>query len=293
MEVEDEEKKLNEVEEMHVMEPSKIFYSRGMNHIDGHGLDPLLFSTVKIMIRDINKAEIITKPNRSHGYEKDKIMPFFKLYHRYISKVKITGFVIAVKIKEKYIMYTLDDSTGCINCKLWKSSNNVMIQKRQKWKIGDWLKIEGILNYFIDTIEINVELMEEIIDPNEECLHWLECANIFKNVLSKPLRYHIDPPPIKLSKNAQKLLELLHQNKIKKFEFKQLISSKYGNIKEFMFEIVQYDDKNKVNTNNNQKMSDKQFENKCLFKLRDFIRELSRFQKLKLIDINKDIYVVN
>lgn len=251
-------------------DPNEIFVSRGINHLHGYGLDPLLFSHVKLMIRDVCKAQVVL----TQSMNKNK-SPYFKLYHRYISKVKITGFIIAVKIKDKYTMITVDDSTETINCKIWI---NLDTNSRNKWKIGDWVKIEGALNYFMDTIEINVAVIDTIKDPNEELLHWLECVNILK-VLKKPMKFHINPPQIELSNNANMLLQLLHSNQIQKFQFKKLVTN-YQNIKQFLLEILKY------------KPASKQLENQCLFKLRELIQELRRLNKIKLVDIDKDIYII-
>ena len=195
----------------------------------------------------------------------------FKLHHRYISNVKVIGFIIAVKVKEKYVLYTLDDSTSTVDCKMWKKAVN---KGKNKWNIGDWIKVEGKLNYFIDRIEINVNCMERIVDPNEELLHWLECKNIRENALKKPLKHRIDPPVIKLSKAAHKLLQILHASKIEKFQFNELLLQ--HEVKQLMSMSV-----------NNTKM-----ENECLLRLRSLVRELSRLNKIKLIDVSKDVYAV-
>ena len=195
----------------------------------------------------------------------------FKLHHRYISNVKVIGFIIAVKVKEKYVLYTLDDSTGTVDCKVWKNAVNI---GKSKWNIGDWIKMEGKLNYFIDQIEINVNCMKRIVDPNEELLHWLECKNIRENLLKKPLKHRIDPPVIRLSKAAHKLLQILHANKVEKFQFNELLL--HQEVKQLMSMSVK-----------NTKM-----ENECLLRLRSLVRELSRLNKIKLIDINEDVYAV-
>eukprot|EP01084_Bolivina_argentea_P008949 16750_1 len=286
MEIDEEEKVENNGSCMVANEPDKIFYCRGINNVYGHGLDPLLFSTVKLSIKHLNNVKIINKINSNqNGYNSNAIMPFFKLYQRFISNVMIIGFIIAIQIKDKYTMYTLDDSTATVNCKLWNKESNKNINK---WKIGAWVKIEGNINYFMNSIEINIKLIQQIIHPNEELMHWLECINIVKNVLNKPLKYHINPPKIILSNNAQMLFNLLCSNQITQFQFSKLLNHQF--IKQCIFETVENEN---INDNCRNKVDEKQLQTKCLLKLRDIVRELRRLQKIKLIDVNRDIYFVN
>ena len=90
----------------------------------------------------------------------------FRLRHRFVCKVKLVGFIIALKMKERYTLYTLDDSTGSVLCKEWKPRQSSPSQKTKVWRLGDWVSVEGKLNYFRGNIEVDVESIDEIRDPN-------------------------------------------------------------------------------------------------------------------------------
>ena len=73
MEIDFEEKLEGNGTGVRVAEPSQIFHCRGINNVHGHGLDPMLFSTVKLMIREVKKAEVIRKAKI--GNKSNQIMP--------------------------------------------------------------------------------------------------------------------------------------------------------------------------------------------------------------------------
>ena len=73
MEIDFEEKVEVDGRGVQITGPSQIFYCRGINNVHGHGLDPMLFSTVKLMNREEKKAEVIKKAQI--GNKSNQIMP--------------------------------------------------------------------------------------------------------------------------------------------------------------------------------------------------------------------------
>ena len=73
MEIDFEEKLGDNGRGVRITEPSQIFYCRGINNVHGHGLDPMLFSTVKLMIREVKQAEVIKKAKI--GNQSNEILP--------------------------------------------------------------------------------------------------------------------------------------------------------------------------------------------------------------------------
>eukprot|EP01083_Nonionella_stella_P185830 678744_1 len=154
MEATVEQKLSSNSKEVLITEPGRIFSCRGIHYLYGHGLDPTVDSKIKLMIKDVNNAQIVYKTNSGPSVNGARSrMPLFKLYHRFIVGVKVTGFIVAIQIKERFTIYTLDDSSGTVNCKLWSNASN-----NHKWQIGEWVKIEGKLNYFMQSMEINIDL---------------------------------------------------------------------------------------------------------------------------------------
>lgn len=168
-----------------------------------HALDPLLTSTVTMLMRDINECRVVPRREEPHN-DNNGNLPYYRCYHRFISRVSIIGFVVAYSSKTKYEALTVDDGTGTIHCRIWRKQRG-NIAKRT---IGDWVKIEGSLTSWFECVQLNVDRIDDVEDPKEELLHWLKSINVQQNVLRKPRRFPISPP-ITVSKASWKLLELL------------------------------------------------------------------------------------
>lgn len=253
---------------------------RGSQDAIGDGLDPLYWSTVKMLITDIAKITIIESIH-SHCS--------FKYYSRSIKSVSIVGFIIARKIKEKFIILTLDDSTGCINCKQWIPRHISSAKERnifeKSWKIGDHVSISGDLNLVNKEIELTISQIDKIDDNcNDEMLHWLQCIKI-RTFLSQNKKHQFchQIPQIKLSKQGQEFVNILEKESIVEFEFSKLLD----NVKIYQFCCCRITSK--------QNISQETKNRNCMFLLQRIFAELTRTKTISSIDHNgkSDRYRLN
>ena len=101
-------------------------------------------------------------------------------------------------------MYAIDDGTAVIQCTLWTKSQDGSerhvphvtpslgdrVRVLGKLRIPRWggQQLEAILEAETGSLqwELVVDGMELVADANEEVLHWVACARLWKQVYSKP-----------------------------------------------------------------------------------------------------------
>ncbi|KAF7809597.1 CST complex subunit STN1 [Senna tora] len=96
----------------------------------------------------------------------------------------------------KFLRFTLDDGTGCVNCVLWLNHLSSPHVTRHHTPLdasliaasaarfadlvhlGKLARVRGKISYFRGAVQITVSDVVIERDPNAEILHWLECINL-------------------------------------------------------------------------------------------------------------------
>lgn len=118
---------------------------------------------------------------------------FFILRDRFLlTKVQITGTVVFYIRKEEKYFFGIDDSTGVMTCVLWLNDYNKqnLSQKKnqdfrnwfqnQQIQIGSCVSVLGLLEYFKDKIQVNVQKVRAVADINDEMLQYQLTVNAQK-----------------------------------------------------------------------------------------------------------------
>ncbi|XP_037661066.1 CST complex subunit STN1 isoform X2 [Choloepus didactylus] len=167
------------------------------------GLDPVFLAFAKLYIRDL----LDLKESRE--------VPGIFFYNGHpIKQVDVLGTVIAVKEKDAFYIYGVDDSTGVINCICWKKLNNTesssaivppsvarglnltsqfkklqeTTEQRTKLEIGDIIRIRGYVRMYREEREIHATAYYKVDDPvwNIQIARMLELPNIYRKVYDQP-----------------------------------------------------------------------------------------------------------
>ena len=89
------------------------------------------------------------------------------------NKVSITGVITTYKIKEKFILFTVDDNTSTVLCLYFKAPND-----RTKFMVGTLITVKGEyeMNRFLNEEEYRIKVHKHsfIRDVNEELYCYLE-----------------------------------------------------------------------------------------------------------------------
>lgn len=112
----------------------------------------------------------------------------FYLCGRGISKVEIVGWVTSVQIKQKKIIYYVDDGSGKIRCSRFFTSVDAPLHSSVA--VGDLVCAKGILalsetNDDIYGFSIHLSSIESLTDPNLETYHWLVSIQLYKSEYSR------------------------------------------------------------------------------------------------------------
>ncbi|SOV80055.1 conserved Plasmodium protein, unknown function [Plasmodium reichenowi] len=97
---------------------------------------------------------------RAYKKDRNKLI----LLNKKLNLIKIVGLVLNIEEKKEFIIYTIDDSTGCIKAKLLLTySLNSYNEKKDNIKINDLVQIFGICN----TVSLNEDLTISISSINK------------------------------------------------------------------------------------------------------------------------------
>jgi hypothetical protein len=116
----------------------------------------------------------------------------FYLCGRGISKVEIVGWVRSVRVRQKKIVYYVDDgSSSCMRCTKFLGAMDTV--SHASFKPGDVVSVKGVLalsetNEEAYGYSLQISCMEVVDDPNVEAFHWLTCINLYQTEYSQPLR---------------------------------------------------------------------------------------------------------
>ena len=96
------------------------------------------------------------------------------------------------------VTFTLDDSTGLVECVLWLhewSGEGAGREKRPRpqaevaaeldaLRLGALVHVHGTFRRFRDSRQLSVERLWREADPNAECVHWLRCRELWRKCYS-------------------------------------------------------------------------------------------------------------
>ncbi|XP_010624764.1 CST complex subunit STN1 isoform X2 [Fukomys damarensis] len=165
------------------------------------GLDPVFVAFAKLYIRDI----LAMKESRQ--------MPGIFLYNGHpIKQVDILGTVIAMKERDTFYSYGVDDSTGVINCICWKKPSSAKsspaapgsarelsviskleklqetIEQRSRVELGDVIRVRGYLRTYREEREVHATTYYKVDDPmwNIQITRMLELPDLYRRVYDQP-----------------------------------------------------------------------------------------------------------
>jgi aspartyl/asparaginyl-tRNA synthetase len=109
----------------------------------------------------------------------------FYLHGRGISKVEIVGWIKAVEIRAKKVVYIIDDGTSpSIRCTKYLNSNDT--HTHIPYSTDDLVSAKGILALSETNDEpygfnIHLTSIEVVEDPNAEAFHWLSAIQLYRD----------------------------------------------------------------------------------------------------------------
>ncbi|CAM9493143.1 unnamed protein product [Ectocarpus sp. 4 AP-2014] len=150
------------------------------------GLNPLFWSYVKLVIRDVHGLGTLGGIDDSHVLHGDKA----------IHRVEVSGVVVhvkpgATKASGSYVKYILDDGTGLLPCTQYERHAGTGATHRgqsERHELGELLIVQGKLKRYRGAREVAITSASKPTDPNQETLHWLRCVELGKTVYRSPFQ---------------------------------------------------------------------------------------------------------
>ncbi|CAN6466034.1 unnamed protein product [Victoria cruziana] len=169
-------------------------------------MDPLSSIFVRLLAFDFLSLRYQPHP---HGFSSSE--PTLSRKGRPISSVEAVGVVVSRERKEGFLLFLVDDGTGCIPCILWlnhlsPSNHNFYIARRspsdlevaakhaadqaEAVQLGRLARVRGRVTHFRGSPQITVSRVIIERDPNMEILHWLDCVRLATQCYDQhPLRH--------------------------------------------------------------------------------------------------------
>lgn len=133
------------------------------------GLDSQFWSYTRLLISDIHALkDYDALPGNS--YRLNGVHP--------IHRVCIVGVAVEVKIHATNTSIFIDDGTGIILTTSWHNGDQPCHQNC----LGQLLMLAGKLSTFRGEHQINIQSIDEILDPNIEILHWVQVLELQQTV---------------------------------------------------------------------------------------------------------------
>ncbi|CAN0281652.1 unnamed protein product, partial [Ectocarpus sp. 8 AP-2014] len=150
------------------------------------GLNPLFWSYVKLLIRDVHGLGTLGGIDDSHVLHGNKA----------IHRVEVSGVVVhvkpgATKASGSYVKYILDDGTGLLPCTQYERHAGTGATHRghsERHELGELLVVQGKLKRYRGAREVAITSASKPTDPNQEILHWLRCVELGKTVYRPPFQ---------------------------------------------------------------------------------------------------------
>ncbi|XP_057517526.1 CST complex subunit STN1 [Amaranthus tricolor] len=117
-----------------------------------------------------------------------------------ISLVEVFGIVVTRELKpDKFLRFSIDDGTGCVQCILWLNqlTSPYFFRRRtpdvhaiaqmasihcSRVQIGFSCRVRGRVSSFHGLLQITVDDVVVERDPNYDVLHWLDCINLARKL---------------------------------------------------------------------------------------------------------------
>ncbi|XP_021563698.1 CST complex subunit STN1 [Carlito syrichta] len=165
------------------------------------GLDPVFLAFAKLYVRDILDLK-----------ESCQVPGIFLYNGHPIKQVDVLGTVVAVRERDAFYGYGVDDSTGVINCVCWKPLSSTeafsatpstarepslssqlrklreTTAQRMKVEIGDLIRIRGYVRTYREEREIHATAYYKVDDPvwSVQTARMLELPTLYRKVYDQP-----------------------------------------------------------------------------------------------------------
>ncbi|KAJ3406681.1 CST complex subunit STN1 [Chytriomyces hyalinus] len=90
-----------------------------------------------------------------------------------VKTVALLGLIVAREEKSAFVRYAIDDGSAILDCIVFRQESNTK-NAMPNIQLGACVSVRGRLSRFKDKIQLTVQAMERIQDPNEEVLWWLQ-----------------------------------------------------------------------------------------------------------------------
>lgn len=159
------------------------------------GLDPLFWATVRVYCFQV--LELVQ--------DEETGVFLSRIGRRPIRKIQLLGNVVHIRDVASKTMFGIDDGTGVITCLLWDPkipsdtapdaavahyrAKAMMVEaSREKINLGAHLRCQGRIEMYEGEMQVIVDGLQAVSDPNEELLHWLEAIDLSRRY------YHVAQP---------------------------------------------------------------------------------------------------
>lgn len=158
---------------------------------------------VKLLAFDLNSL------TQSHSLSSSDPISFYRKGVQ-VSRVEVLGVVVTRDLKPgKFLRFSIDDGTGCIQCILWLNQLTSPYFSRRcpsdvqaiaqmglvhsdRVQLGHVARARGRITSFRGSVQITVDDVVVERDPNSEILHWLQCVSLARkryDVLAANVRH--------------------------------------------------------------------------------------------------------
>ncbi|KAI8867752.1 hypothetical protein GQ42DRAFT_164584 [Ramicandelaber brevisporus] len=175
------------------------------------GLDPLLWTSARLFIRDIICAvPYIPSPPQQNSLGKTSTATttsspqalsgvyILQPSGRFLRSVEIVGIVTSVDEKHQMLIYTVDDGTGSVSCVVWinEAVRNSFDNRPKALAVGTLVRISGRVGEYRGAKQLLVNAdtgIDTLDDPNAETAAWMERLELFDRVYSVSIDQYITP----------------------------------------------------------------------------------------------------
>ncbi|KAJ8448991.1 hypothetical protein Cgig2_004046 [Carnegiea gigantea] len=144
---------------------------------------------VKLLAFDLNSL------TQSHSLSSSDPISFYRKGVQ-VSRVEVLGVVVTRDLKPgKFMRFSIDDGTGCVQCILWlnqltspyfsrrcpsdvRAIAQMALVHSGRVQLGHVARVRGRITSFRGSVQITVDDVVVERDPNSEILHWLQCVSL-------------------------------------------------------------------------------------------------------------------
>jgi replication factor A2 len=111
----------------------------------------------------------------------------FRIDNHPLHTIKLIGTIETCDQHSTNNVYTLNDNTGVITCKLWNEKDPALSAKYSLCTVGTLVCVIGMLKDFENKKHVQIVSMRPITDWNERTHHFLECVFTHLQVTRGPI----------------------------------------------------------------------------------------------------------